>query len=58
MAMVLIAVFALGTLGEIVSLWDTQEDETSQRIMDILDFDGRDPPSGPDGIPSGDPEHL
>ena len=58
MAMVLIALLLIGTLGGTVSLWNTHEGGAhGQGCTGFVEFDG-DPPPDPDGgIPSGDPEH-
>lgn len=57
MAVVLIALLVIGTLGGTVSFLDTQEDGAQSQGITGVDFDG-DPPPDPDGgLPSGDPEH-
>ena len=57
MAVVLVAVLVIGTLGGSVSFWDAQENGAYSSGITSVEFDG-DPPSDPDGgIPSGDPEH-
>jgi hypothetical protein len=54
LAVVLIALLVVGTLGGMTCLWDAQEPGSITHVA----FDGDDPPpEDPDGIPSGDPEH-
>ena len=55
-AVVLITVLVIGTLGGIFFIGET-EIEPPTGITAIYEYDGDDPPSDPDGIPSGDPEH-
>ncbi len=59
MVAVLVAVLVIGTFGGIGFTWDTctEDGVTGNGITGIVDFDGDDPPSDPNGIPSDDPEH-
>ncbi len=58
MAMVLIALLAVGALGGItIGIAESTDGVRVQGWGLIHECDGDDPPPDPNGIPSGDPEH-
>ncbi len=57
MAVVLIALLVIGTLGGISLLGNAETDHGAIQKISVVDFDGENPPTNPDAIPGGDPEH-
>ncbi|MGC1120369.1 MAG: hypothetical protein WBA22_04670 [Candidatus Methanofastidiosia archaeon] len=57
LAVVLIALLTVGTLGGISLGVASHVDGAALVIGHVVDFDGDDPPITPDSVPGSDPEH-
>ncbi|MBU7037841.1 MAG: hypothetical protein HXS52_07910 [Theionarchaea archaeon] len=57
MAVVLIALLMLGTLGGISLGVASHFDGTAPLVGEVAEFDGDDPPVTTDSVPGSDPEH-